>query len=46
VLAIVGSGKHMPTDIYPAEIDAGLAKVDAQAVETEEFFRRRQEMLR
>lgn len=31
---------------YPAEIDAWLAKVDAQAVETEELFRRRQEMLR
>jgi predicted transcriptional regulator len=31
---------------YPAEIDAWLAKVDAQAVETEELFLRRQEMLR
>lgn len=31
---------------YPAEIDAWLAKVDAQAVAAEEFFRRRQEMLR
>jgi hypothetical protein len=31
---------------YPAEIDAWLAKVDAQAVEAEELFRRRQEMLR
>ena len=31
---------------YPAEIDAWLARVDAQAVEAEELFRRRQEMLR
>ncbi len=31
---------------YPAEIDAWLAKVDAQAVQTEELFRRRQDMLR
>lgn len=31
---------------YPAEIDAWLAKVDAQALEAEELFRRRQEMLR
>lgn len=31
---------------YPAEIDAWLAKVDAQALEAEEAFRRRQEMLR
>lgn len=31
---------------YPAEIDAWLAKVDAQAVEAEELFLRRQEMLR
>ena len=30
---------------YPAEIDAWLAKVDAQAAEAEELFRRRQEML-
>src|SRR4029453_5564690 len=30
----------------PAEVDAWLAKVDAQAVEAEELFRRRQEMLR
>ncbi len=31
---------------YPAEIDAWLAKVDAQAAEAEELFRRRQEVLR
>ena len=31
---------------YPAEIDAWLARVDAQAAEAEELFRRRQEMLR
>ena len=31
---------------YPAEIDAWLAKVDAQAIQTEELFRRRQDMLR
>jgi histidinol dehydrogenase len=31
---------------YPAEIDAWLARVDAQAIEAEESFRRRQEMLR
>lgn len=31
---------------YPAEIDAWLAKVDAQTVQTEELFRHRQEMLR
>jgi len=31
---------------YPAEIDTWLARVDAQAVEAEELFRRRQEMLR
>jgi hypothetical protein len=31
---------------YPAEIDAWLAKVDAQAVQTEESFQRRQELLR
>ena len=31
---------------YPAEIDAWLAKVDAQAAEAEELFQRRQEMLR
>jgi hypothetical protein len=31
---------------YPAEIDAWLAKVDAQAVEAEELSRRRQERLR
>lgn len=31
---------------YPAEIDAWLAKVDTQAVEAEDLFRRRQEMLR
>jgi hypothetical protein len=31
---------------YPAESDAWLAKVDAQAVEAEERFRRRQEVLR
>ena len=31
---------------YPAEIDAWLARVDAQAVEAEELFLRRQEMLR
>lgn len=31
---------------YPAEIDAWLAKVDAQAAEAEGLFRRRQEMLR
>jgi hypothetical protein len=31
---------------YPTESDAWLAKVDAQAVEAEELFRRRQEILR
>lgn len=31
---------------YPAEIDAWLARVDAQAIEAEELSRRRQEMLR
>ena len=31
---------------YPAEIDAWLAKVDAQAAEAEELFLRRQELLR
>jgi hypothetical protein len=31
---------------YPAEIDAWLARVDAQTVEAEEQFLRRQEMLR
>jgi len=31
---------------YPAEIDAWLAKVAAQAAEAEELFRRRQEALR
>ncbi|MEA2560579.1 MAG: hypothetical protein QOH06_2083 [Acidobacteriota bacterium] len=31
---------------YPAEIDAWLARVDALAVEAEELFLRRQEMLR
>jgi len=31
---------------YPAEIDAWLAKVDTQAAEAEELFRRRQEVLR
>ncbi len=31
---------------YPAEIDAWLAKVVAQAAESEELFRRRQEVLR
>ena len=31
---------------YPAEIDAWLVRVDAQAVEAEELFRRRQETLR
>lgn len=31
---------------YPAEIDAWLARVDAQAAEAEEMSRRRQEMLR
>lgn len=31
---------------YPAEIDSWLAKVDAQAVEAEDLFRRRQDMLR
>jgi|ERR1700709_1669587 len=31
---------------YPAEIDAWLAKIDAEAVQTEELFRRRQDMLR
>jgi hypothetical protein len=31
---------------YPAEVNAWLAKVDAQAAQTEELFRRRQEMLR
>lgn len=31
---------------YPAEIAAWLARVDAQAVEAEELFLRRQEMLR
>ena len=31
---------------YPAEIDAWLARVEAQAVEAEELFLRRQEMLR
>ena len=31
---------------YPAEIDAWLAKVDAQAAESEESFRRRQGMPR
>lgn len=31
---------------YPAEIDAWLARIDAQAVEAEELFQRRQEMLR
>jgi hypothetical protein len=31
---------------YPAEIDTWLAKVDAQAAEAEELFRRRQEALR
>ena len=31
---------------HPAEINAWLAKVDAQAVEAEESFQRRQEVLR
>jgi hypothetical protein len=31
---------------YQAEVDAWLARVDAQAAEAEELFRRRQEMLR
>jgi uncharacterized small protein (DUF1192 family) len=31
---------------YPAEIDAWLAKVDAQAAAAEELFRRRQEVFR
>lgn len=31
---------------YPAEIDAWLARGDAQAAEAEELFRRRQELLR
>jgi hypothetical protein len=31
---------------YPTEIDAWLAKVDAQAAELEELIQRRQEMLR
>ena len=31
---------------YPAQIDVWLAKVDAQAAEAEELFRRRQEVLR
>ncbi len=31
---------------YPAEIDAWLAKVDAQAAAAEELFRRRREVLR
>jgi predicted transcriptional regulator len=30
---------------YPAEIDAWLARVDAQAVEAEESYRRRQDVL-
>ena len=31
---------------YPAEIDAWLTRVDAQAAEAEELFRRRQDVLR
>ena len=31
---------------YPAEIDAWLARLDAQAAEAEESYRRRQDMLR
>jgi hypothetical protein len=31
---------------YPAEIDSWLSKVETQAIEAEELFRRRQEALR